>query len=370
MHATLITAKVRRKAAPHLFAFFIISLAVGTHACADEILIGDEAVHHAKVTGFSKGMLSYEDSRQKETQVDLLHVNLIVIDSILGMADFNEAEEYSAKEQFVQAVNRYERALRSSSGFWSDLARARLLAAADMAKQSEKVGRLFLEIVKTDPVTAARLFPRTIPRHVNNTTQRISENVEQLLERSEDERILALATIFRLETVSNVNPDEYFKLAKQVAALNIPQDILCERIANALLETLANLLSSGDHEATVSCVNRLIENMPDKLLPKAIMLKARGLLAGARSENDYMDATLAAMRVAIHYENDPLAGDALMLAAEAQTAAGKSETAARILRECLRREATSEATKQQARQDLTKLTKSQMLPSGSKPDSD
>ena len=121
-------------------------------ASADELLVGERTIHRVQIIGYEAGMIEYRTKADKHNQVPLREVDFLMLDSASGMADLNKAEEYLLKGEPHQAVERYERALRATRGFWTEMVQVRLLIAANRAGLSEKAVRAFLTVAQRDPV--------------------------------------------------------------------------------------------------------------------------------------------------------------------------------------------------------------------------
>lgn len=328
----------------------------GVAARADELLIGQHAVHRVEIVGYEKGQLEYRAPNGAYHKVPVYEITFLTLDSISGVADFNAGEELLVKDRPAQAVERYERALRTLRGTWADLTQVRLLVAADRAGLFEKAVRATLSVAERDPVAAARLLPAALPAAPDRGTERSFERIRESLNGAlpaESRQIVELLQYAMLRKLGDPRADER---AAQVARLRLPAALLTPRTVEIQGDALSVLLAAARYAEVLAAVDDLLTSAPASLAPRWLLLKAEALLGSAQTDDDYLGAALVAMRVGIEYADAPVGGEGLLVAARAHEATGRTDDAVRILRECLRRDAADQRTKDAARDMLARLT--------------
>jgi tetratricopeptide (TPR) repeat protein len=331
---------------------------LGHAARADEILAGEQAIHRAEVVGYAAGQVEYRATDGKHAKMPVWVIDYLVIDSVANVADFNEAEEYLVKDQAAQAVGRYERALRGSSGYMADLAQVRLLMAADRAGAFEKAVRAFLTLTEKDPVAAANLFPESLPVEMSSASARNIAKIESVLAdpAARGDRSLVEYLLYEARRKQTDTPvPALANLAEAVAITQLPAELMTVRTAKVKAAAMEALMLAGRAEEIIAAIDASLVDLPVDLIPEFLLLKSRAMLSGAETYEGWMEAALPAMRAAIHYADTPAAGEGLLLAAEAHEKAGLVDDATRLLRRCLRLDSATENAKDRARQTLARL---------------
>jgi len=325
---------------------------------ADQIQLPDRVLKDVKVVGYQDGLIEFRNASGVFDQVEVWLVTSLSVDDGPYALALSEAEDLANQNQHGPAIDRYERAVRAARGFWTRLINARLLGVADRAGQYEKAARVFVEVLEFDPVAAAQLFPMVLPdqpsRGVNRALKRLEKNVES----AEDSDRKLLATMLRYALLRSVADPEWTDLNRIIATTVLPTELTNERTGAVQLRALESLLEAGGRVDVLGAVQRGLVNAPDSYAPSLLLFKSRALLASAKSSDDCLAAAVPAMRVAIHFAKSEQAGDALILAAEAHEAGGFSSDAVRLLREVLRRDASTDDARQTARRQLARLTES------------
>jgi tetratricopeptide (TPR) repeat protein len=333
----------------------MLALVVAASACADEFLREGEAIRRVQVIAVAAGQVEYRMPTGAFEKAPLTDCEGFVIDSITGMADFNAAEQFALKNQPRQAVERYERAARGAQSFWSDLVQARLCQAADRAGLYEKAVRAFLAVVERDPVTAAVLMPSALPTLPDPSAERTLKRLEEAAGKAPLDSAKTLIQLLRFDLLRRLKNPGAVELAAEIVALPMPAEVVTPRAAAAIDAAFELLIGAGRGSEAVAAIGPLQGKGPRDFQIRWLLLEAQGRLVAAQSDDDYLAAALSAMRVAILHAETAASGEGLILAAEAHRRSGRVDDAARLLRECLKRDSVTEETKQKARDALAAL---------------
>ncbi len=336
----------------------LATLVSGAPARGDEILIDGRTLHRVEITAYRDGQLEYRTTSGEYGHVPLRDVRSLTLDSVTGVADFNQAEEFLLKGQPIQAVDRYERALRAARDFWEQVVDVRLLMAADRGQSFEKAVRSFLRIVEQDPVTAAHLVPHLTPATDRRARERTFKRIEEALaadDLSAETRIVV--QLLQYDALRAAADASTADAADRIAPLDIPANLLTPRTLEIKTAALNSFLAAKRYTETVQAANNLLASAPEQFLPDILLIKARALLAAAQTDEDYLRAALPAMRVVIHFPDAPQAGEGLLIAAEAHAAAKRPVDAARLLRICSGKENVPANIRKQAQEKLDELVR-------------
>ena len=337
----------------------LVVLLVGTpRVRADELMVGEKTHRRVQIVSYEKGVVDFRKPNGTFDSVPVWDVDFFLIDSATGLADFNQAEEYLLKGQPAQAVERYERALRIAPEFWPEIAWARLLMAADRAGDTEQAIRAMVHVAANDAVIAAHLLPENLPPARNRDGERILGALDRAARESAGSDAGILVELVRYKTLAGMRDARAQELVERVALSPLPEALVTSRTMSIRLAGLDALIEQGGGKQVIEAINRTLPGVPREFLFDLLLLKSKALLASAGSQQDYYEAALPAMRVAIHGDDDQQVAEGLLLAARAHEQAGLTQDAARLLRECLRKENAAQATLDEARTALTRLRES------------
>lgn len=331
-------------------------------AGADQIETKSESHPRGKVVSFRDGDLTFRTPDRVLHTYPVQDVDRILIDSVVGLKNFNEAEDYLARSQPVPAAVRYERALRGADDAWVPLVRVRLYQARDRAGQFDKAIVQFIHLVEEMPLVAARMMPTSIPGEADAETSRTLGRIDAAIARHGDDYSATVLRLLRFAVLERVDPKEAAGMAREIAFLSASVST-SDRPADPSLALQVNalemLLEQRRRADVVEAADRLIQSASDALLPALLMLKGRAMYMEATESGkakDFMRAGLVFMRVAVHYPKDALAGDALLWAARVHEQIERPSQAVQLLRECLDRTDVSDSTRAAARTMLKRLT--------------
>jgi len=322
---------------------------------ADELVVEGKTLHRAQVIGYSDGDIEIRTSSGETDRFPLTDVEFILLDSVTGVADFNQAEELMVKRQAAQAIERYERAVRAARGFWASMARVRLLMAADAAGDLERAVRVWLDVAAEDARTAADLLPHTEAGERDPASRRTQKRLEKALEEASGSETRALILLVYYDFLQRTSDASAPTVAADVTRLNLPASLMTARTLAIQLAAFEAEAGAQHGDAVLTALETLIATAPEAHLPEVLLMKSRLLLATAKDTRGFMLAALPAMRVAIHFAGSPAAGEGLLLAAEAHQRCGRATDEELLLRECLRLKETPERVREAARARLAEL---------------
>ncbi|MBN1514383.1 MAG: hypothetical protein JXB13_20375 [Phycisphaerae bacterium] len=330
-------------------------------ARADQVLAGSDNYPRGRVSGFAGGVLRFLTPDGVTHRIPFAQVDQVVVDNFAWAKDFNAAETYLARQEPGSAAVRYERALRVAGDFWPNLIRLRLLQARDRAGHFNEAVVQFLHVAEAMPDAALGLVPTCIPDTAGDRTRRALERLDEVLRRQGGKPAEAPLQILHFAILEKVEPDKAAELAGAVVRLSAPESEFGGRSAlrSVQLRALQLLQERGRNADVVAGVDRLLADAPEAVLPDCLLLKGRALYTSALesgSAEEFKQAGLAFMRVAIHYPSDARAGDALLWAARVHERIQRPAQAVQLLRECLARSDVSSSTRSDAQSLLRRLT--------------
>jgi len=180
--------------------------------------------------------------------------------------------------------------------------------------------------------------------------------VEHTQARLADEGARAVVGLLRYRILWSLSRPEARELTRAIATKPLPPAVRTVRTFGVRLEAIEALLAEGAVADVAAMADGLVESAPEEHLACVLLLKARAMFALAQTREDWLRAALPAMRVVIHFREKPEAAEALLLAGAAHEKCGLLAGAARLARECLRRDGLTTADERRARELLGRVT--------------
>ncbi len=325
---------------------------------ADELDLGSTKLERIRIIDLEGSEIAYRTPSGAFGYAPIAQVTRIYVDTVGTLTNLNEAEARLSENDYVRAINHYERALRMASSFWKRLVRARLIQACDRADLIDPLVHQFIILIRdeeTGPALAAELLPRLAPSPQSRGIPRANRAIAEVIHgmRSQSARVLLETVKFHI--ASRTNAAETAGLARELVRQPIPPLIATRAVYRVTRQALEVLLDRGDTEAVLGRVNDDLKAAPEKALPELLLVKARALLAAANDDESVIRAGWAAMRIVIHYADDELAPQALLLASLIHERMGLAPTAARLLDECLNHGRLTAAVRDEANARLQRL---------------
>jgi len=322
---------------------------------ADQLIVNKTNYTAARITSLDQGKLRFQtvDGRSMEAWID--EIELIEVDRGSAFIDFNHAERFLASGEAAKAVVRYQRSLRLSEHFWSQLVSARMLIAADLAEQLDKAVNTFIRIVRSDESGAAlvtRIFPTRIPINRRGKFIRAIEQLDTSLQLKLEPSQKAVLELLRYDLLRRAGKNRAQRLAKDILQLTIPKSIRVESVYSKVENAVASVIADDQFEIALSGLDRAIQNCPESKLPAFLMLKGRVLLKSADSQPAFIRASWPFMRLAIHFPEHPLTPKSLYHAAEVMHRIGRMNKAVELLTESLKHKRLDDGTRQRVNQAM------------------
>ncbi|MEE9293922.1 MAG: hypothetical protein V3W34_03010 [Phycisphaerae bacterium] len=327
-------------------AWVCLALSVACPLPADEIVHGAVSLQRIRIVDLEGGRIVYRAPAGELRYVSITEVDHLYVDSVSALRDLNQAESRLASGDYLHAVGHYERALRVASDFWERLVRARLIQACDGADRIDMLVRQFVLLVRDEtagPMLAAQLLPVAAPspqaRRVEQALRAINDVINEVP--SQSARIVLEMLRFHIARRGQANNP--LELARQLVPQPIPATVATRGVFRVKCQALRMLLEAGEAGQVLRRINEDLADVPATVLPELLLVKAEALLQSAADDATATRAGWAAMRVVIHYPDDVLVPDALLLAAGVQERAGRVPTALRLLDECVNHERATPA---------------------------
>ncbi len=328
---------------------------------ADQIVTDTENYTGARLIAFENGQLRFRTAGGELKTAWPHEVSLLIVDRGGTFDDFNQAERFFASGEPERAIVRYRRARGPSEESWSDLITARTLLACDAAGQLDKATANFIQLLegrRTGPA-AARLFPKNIPKQRDGKVVRAIEQLDGVLRKAPEDDQQVLLELLRYEILRRTDDNRAVRAAQRVATLSIPPDARSGPAFAILLDGMGRALDEDVKFVSPSALDCAIRDCPESVLPGFLLLKGRFLLKSASNREGAIRAAWAFMRVAIHFPDDPRAGDGLYGAALALERIGRTGKAKELLEECLGHGQLTIQTRQSADKALQRLRASE-----------
>jgi len=325
-------------------------------ARADEITTRGQHYRKIKIVDYAFGQIRFRRAAGELANVSVLDVQALLVDTAGGVSDLNQAEIYIDKGQPPQAVLRYERALRSTKGFWKELVRVRLLQACDQAGYLDKTVTQWLAVLKRDPALAAELLPGSIPPTRTRAVNRALSKIEDASAKTTDEAARRLMNLLLFSIHERLGDDAADGLAERIAASLLTGPLATVPAYGIKIDALGHLFGMKRVAQVLTGLDIALRDCPKGSMPELLLFKGEVLYATARGREDYIRSGWAFMRVPIHFPDDPLTAAALLGAARAHEKIGAPEKAAELLRECLAVKSSDAKTRAAAAKALERLT--------------
>jgi len=338
--------------------FAVLVVVALAPAIADQIVIGELSYPRARVVALEEGVVQFRLADGAERIAWLSDIDMLVVDSVAGFANFNEAEQYLNDGSPGKAIVRYERALRAGKGFWTDLIASRLVVACDRAGHIDRAALNFIRVARgrhTGVSAAARIIPCHCPENRDASVVRAIEHLDTAIVQSGNDVRSLLFRLLRYEVLRSCADRRTSAERIAVAGAPIPEELRCRRVYSIRLEAIKSLLQSGASSIDLTSVDRDIADCPESVLPGFLLLKGRALLETASTRQQVIRASWPLMRVAIHMPHSAEAAEALYYAARALERLGRPDKAIRLLKECLEHQGLDPATRRLALEVVTRL---------------
>lgn len=335
-----------------------VALLVGGAAYADEIQAGDVSLQRIKIVGLDGARIAYRTPATELQFIDVSTVERLTVDSIGSLADLNEAESLAARGEYLDAITRYQRALRVAQDFWERLVRARLIRACDRGNDVDTLCKAFVALLADDtagPVLAAELLPRHAPQADAKRVDAAMKLIDARLETAASQSARVVLEALRLILADRLSLPGVDRYAAELVNAPVPLAVASRLVYGAKSRAYTRRLAVGEQEQVLAAANAELLTAPLAVLPELLLIKARALLAAARTPEESARAAWAAMRIAIHYPDDPLVPEALLLSAEVHERLERLPTAGRLLEECLQHPRVLPAHRDQAAARLERL---------------
>ena len=345
---------------PYLAWLWLFLVAFGMYGVsavqADEITTSTDHFRKIKIVDYAYGQIRFRQPSGDLTGISILDVHALLVDTVGGVSDLNQAEIYIDKGRPAQAVLRYQRSLRSTTGFWKELVRVRLLQACDRAGYLDKTVAHWLIVLKRDPALAAELLPGSIPPTRTRAVSRALSDLEAAQAKTTDKPARRLMDLLRFSIYRRLGENVADDLAARVAVCPLTGPIATVPAYGIKTDALRRVFQMKRSRQVLTGLDAAIEDCPAASLPDLLLLKGEVLSATARHREDYIRSGWAFMRVAIHFPDDPRAARALLEAARVHEKIDAPEKAAELLRECLAVESSDAETRAAADAALKRLT--------------
>lgn len=315
----------------------------------------DETYSRVTVTGFRDGALALRRPNGSVEYVSAAGVAQVLIDSVNGMADLNEAEAQFQKGRLDDAALRYERALRSASGYWPDFIHYRLAQAYAGSGQLDRMITYFARVAEQSPVAAAELLPTGAEAGRTSIYRRAMARIGEESKGRHSAEYQALMKVLAYALRLQHDEKEARQHADEIARLDLPASIATAPVCRVKLAAIQGLIKRGAADLALNSLESTVDQMPAETLPEALILKGRALAARGSERDDLLAAGLAFMRVAIHFESNPLAPTALYEAARIHERIHRPEQAMTLYRECAEHPLTDDAVRAEAESDVARL---------------
>lgn len=306
--------------------------------CADRIDSGGTSLQRVKIVDLDGSRIAYRTPSGELRFLPITEVDSIYVDSVGSLSDLNEAERLAGGGGFGQAVVYYERAIRLAPAFWARLVRARLIQACDQADRIDTLVMHFAAILDdeaTGAPLAAVLLPERAPventRGVERALRRVNEKIDAVV--SQSGRVVL--EMLRYLIVSRTQRGIAGQYAKELVRQPVPLMIASRAVYRVRSAALERWMADGNVEAGLRELDADLLSAPHGVLPESLLIKARALLASAADEESLIRAGWVAMRIVIHYPDDQLVPEALLVAAEVHERIGRVPTALQLLDECI-----------------------------------
>ncbi|MCK4660074.1 MAG: hypothetical protein KAV82_11180 [Phycisphaerae bacterium] len=339
-----------------LWAPVALALWAGGPVRADEITTHDAHYVKIKIIDFSDGLIRFRRPAGDLCNVSVLRVRALLVDTVGGVKDLNEAELYIDKGQPFEAVRRYKRALNSARGFWRWLVRVRLLQACDQAGELDEAVVHWLAVVKRDTALAAELLPGCVPATRTRVVDRALSDIEAKLPQVTDESGRRLLELLRYSIYRRLGDKIADEMALRVARSPLAGPISTVPAYGIWTDALRRVFEMRRNRQVLARLDGALEHCPEGSLPRLLLLKGEVLYTTARAREDYIRSGWAFMRVPIHFPDDPSAVRGLLWAARVHEKIDAPGKAVELLRECLAVESADAETRTKAEAALRGLT--------------
>ncbi len=326
------------------------SLTVAGTTLADRI--DAESVSHdqIRIVDLEGPQISFRSPAGRLETIDLVAVTQLHVDSIGTLEDLNEAERLAAENKHDQAIRHYERAVRVASSFWERLARARLIQACDRADRIELLTTHFVELLHDEALgapLAAALLPVNAPEQ-SREVERAFQTIDSRLDRMASQSGRIVLEMLRFVIADRTGHDRAAAYAESLVNQPVPMAVATRAVYRVRGLALKRWMIAGDRDAALKILNADLQQAPREFLPELLLVKAASYLSGAQDQDSLYEAGWAAMRIVIHYPDDELVPEALVLAAEAHARMDRLPTAMRLIDESLRHARIRSAVRERA----------------------
>ncbi|MFQ5490234.1 MAG: hypothetical protein ACE5GE_05885 [Phycisphaerae bacterium] len=324
-------------------------------AQADQINLPDRNLVNVTISGYQDGTLYARQPDGTIKAVQLADTSRLVVDTVGGLADFNEAERYFEQGQCPQAIARYERALRLAQGIWSGVILHRLVQACDGAGRVDRAGTYFMKLAEQSPRAAATVMPRNLPKKRTGASRRLVDRLHAKARQGDSEDRRVLLELFAYAIMRAGGQPEADARAAGISRLDIPMEVATRRVYAVKIAALQDMAKNGRTDSVLISVEAALNDCPVGIMADLLMLKGRVLLDRQADRDDLLAAGLCFMKVAIHFPDDPRAAHALYWAARVHDKLGLPDKSAQLLSECLAHSRIDDELQSRAQAELDRV---------------
>ncbi len=330
----------------------------GGAARADRIVYGQTTLQGVRIINLDGARVAYRTPGGDLELIDYAGVVRLHVDTVSRMRDLNEAEALVAQGEHARALVHYERALRLAESFWVRLVRARMIQACAAAGRMDMLTAQYVKLLSDESdglALAAELLPDRVSNGAARGAVRATKQIDAVIGGLESQSARVLLEMLRYQLVDANDAGRADGYARTLAWQPIPPKVASRGAYRIKADALQRQIPDGRGRDVVAEVDRAMLIAPYEVLPELLLVKARALLHAASNEDDLVRVGWAAMRIVLHYPDDPRTPEALMVAAKVHERIGRAPTALKLLGECIGHRAVTADLRRQAEADVERL---------------
>ncbi len=322
-------------------------------AVADEIH-ADRVFREVTIRRFDGEVVVFVPRGAESMARKLRDIGQIRVDSIAGLEPFNQGEALFSKGDFAGAAQAYDRALPRARDFWKPLILVRYLMASNRGGDLAAASRTYIQLAQILPNKGYAFVPQDYARASEDQRRSALVVVERLFPDVANQEARWHVEIYRLSLMHSLNDPRSADLIEDI--IRRMTDIGDSDVQWRLQMTALRLfVQGGAYAQAVPFLNRAIAAAPRNRLAELLFLKGRCLYEIGASRAERLQAAMAFMRCAIHFDDSPEAPAALLWAGRIHEELGRSQESVTLYQECLKMRQADETVLAEATAALERL---------------
>ena len=316
----------------HVLCVLTGVLIAGSAATADRILLRVDASAYDGVEVI--GLVGQSVAFRSRTHGNVVRkpMDQVARIELDDQPNFNRAESLFAEGQYAACIGPYEAARRDPR--LQALIDMRLLVAYDQAGRFDKAVTTYIDVLSRSDGHVMPPQPQRMPRRRSRYLDAALAHIDRAVPGMPSEAMRRELKRLKLGILVAMEHPGAAALAEELGVTVTAPARPDVQPRDGRVGKIQRLVDQGQHKAAWPLIDPAIRSASTSDLPVLLLAKATCQLAMAATDDERIQAALAAMRVVVHFPASQHVPVALDVTAQAHEALGETQTARSLYREC------------------------------------